>query len=367
MLERGISGLPVVDAAGRVVGVISEADLSIRSGRDGVTRARWWLDVLAEGKNLSSELSCAAIPRHQPAGSKVMRNDLITVRRNTRRCAKWRRRSSDENIRRVLVMSEQRLAGIVARRDLVRVLARGKVRRHLAAAPPPGDIGGPMDTIYRGGLDTPAGRRRAWLDSLLVDHGVLRLAWTNAGVVHARAGFTAATTPPRRGSPPWCGAGASAPSSICAATPATARTRCRASGPPARARLHRPADVERPAAVARGPAGAGRGAPHHARAGPRPLQVGRRPRRFRRRGVPAAAGRDAWPARCDQLSLRWGHFARSRAGVLDAFFRAYARERRGGRDFAEWVRDSYDPDAIGAAHAAGRIATVLQDRILRRE
>ena len=40
-----------------------------------------------------------------------------------------------------------------------------------------------MDTIFRGSLDTAAGRRRAWVDSMLVDHGVLRLAWTNAGPV----------------------------------------------------------------------------------------------------------------------------------------------------------------------------------------
>ena len=45
-----------------------------------------------------------------------------------------------------------------------------------------------------------------------------------------------------------------------------------------------------------------------------------------------------------QLSLRWGHLARSRAGVLDAVLRAYAREGEGRVGFADWVRDSYDPE-----------------------
>ncbi len=32
-------------------------------------------------------------------------------------------------------------------------------------------------------LSTPAGRRGAWLNSLLVDHAILRLSWRNWGVV----------------------------------------------------------------------------------------------------------------------------------------------------------------------------------------
>src|SRR5271165_4870439 len=40
-----------------------------------------------------------------------------------------------------------------------------------------------MDTIFRGDLGSPAGRARAWIDSLLIDHGVLRLVWTNWGTV----------------------------------------------------------------------------------------------------------------------------------------------------------------------------------------
>ena len=40
-----------------------------------------------------------------------------------------------------------------------------------------------MDTIFRGDLASPAGRVRAWLDSLLVDHGLFRLVWSNWGIV----------------------------------------------------------------------------------------------------------------------------------------------------------------------------------------
>ena len=53
MLERGVSGLPVVDARGHVVGVVSEGDL-IRPDEMAERRARWWLDVLAEGAPVHS-------------------------------------------------------------------------------------------------------------------------------------------------------------------------------------------------------------------------------------------------------------------------------------------------------------------------
>jgi len=42
LVDKGISGLPVVDAAGAVVGVVSEADFVIKErGSEGSTTASW--------------------------------------------------------------------------------------------------------------------------------------------------------------------------------------------------------------------------------------------------------------------------------------------------------------------------------------
>jgi CBS domain-containing protein len=122
MLERGISGLPVVEANGRVVGVISEADL-IRHG-ESQTRTRWWLDMVAEGEQVSPDLLAAMQAINRPV-SRAMRTELITVSEQSplREVAEKIVRF---NIRRVLVLKEGRLVGIVARRDLVKVLARAK-------------------------------------------------------------------------------------------------------------------------------------------------------------------------------------------------------------------------------------------------
>jgi CBS domain-containing protein len=123
MLERGVSGLPVVEADGRVVGVVSEADL-IRQDESQTRRFRWWLDVLAEGENLSDEFLAAIHAINRPV-SKVMRTGLVRVSEQTplREVAE---KIVRQNIRRVLVMKDDRLAGVVARRDLVKVLARAK-------------------------------------------------------------------------------------------------------------------------------------------------------------------------------------------------------------------------------------------------
>ena len=44
-----------------------------------------------------------------------------------------------------------------------------------------------MDTIFRGDLSTRRGRALAWIDSLFIDHALIRLAWTNfAPVVPGR-------------------------------------------------------------------------------------------------------------------------------------------------------------------------------------
>ena len=52
-------------------------------------------------------------------------------------------------------------------------------RPPLAFRARPGHIGAVRN------LSTPAGRRGAWLNSLLVDHAVLRISWRNWGVVEA--------------------------------------------------------------------------------------------------------------------------------------------------------------------------------------
>ena len=40
-----------------------------------------------------------------------------------------------------------------------------------------------MDSIFQGDVTTARGRALAWLDALVVDHAVFRLAWSNFATV----------------------------------------------------------------------------------------------------------------------------------------------------------------------------------------
>jgi len=68
-----------------------------------------------------------------------------------------------------------------------------------------------------------------------------------------------------------------------------------------------------------------------------------------------------------QLSWRFGHFSRSRTGILDAFFLTYAAEAEGRIGFIDWVRDGYDESRLRAGFSASGLTSFLNDRILQRE
>ncbi|HEX3350816.1 MAG TPA: tyrosine-protein phosphatase [Acetobacteraceae bacterium] len=68
-----------------------------------------------------------------------------------------------------------------------------------------------------------------------------------------------------------------------------------------------------------------------------------------------------------QLSWRFGHWAHSRTGVLDAFFVHYAATGEGRKPFIAWVDEDYDEADLRSKFAASGLSSFLNDRILRRE
>ncbi len=68
-----------------------------------------------------------------------------------------------------------------------------------------------------------------------------------------------------------------------------------------------------------------------------------------------------------QLSWRFGHWSRSRTGILDAFFVRYAAEAEGRVPFLHWVEHEYDEAALRRDFVAGGLASFLVDRVLVRE
>jgi protein tyrosine/serine phosphatase len=221
-----------------------------------------------------------------------------------------------------------------------------------------------VNTIFRGDLATFDGRMRAWIDSLFVDHGVFRLAWSNfAPVVPGRLYRCNHPTPRRlarltrryglktlinlRGE---AGNGSDALSREAAKRLGLAFVDAplESRGVPQQERILRLMDVYRtmaePALI-------------HCKSG------------ADRAGLAAglfvlAQGGSADDALA-QLSIRFGHFRRSRAGVLDAFLLRY--RAAGKRPFAEWLRDDYDDRALAREFQANGLASFVNDWVLARE
>ncbi len=72
-------------------------------------------------------------------------------------------------------------------------------------------------------------------------------------------------------------------------------------------------------------------------------------------------------AALDQLSWRFGHWSRSRTGILDAFFIRYAAQAEGRVPFLHWVEHEYDEVALRRDFVAGGLSTFIVDRVLVRE
>ena len=115
LAERRISGLPVVDAEGRVVGVLSEADIVAKAG--GAARGHRLLGWLLE-----PDVDLADKIRARTVGE-AMSAPALTIEAD-RRVHEAARLMAAEGINRLPVVMDGVLAGIVTRADVVRAFSR---------------------------------------------------------------------------------------------------------------------------------------------------------------------------------------------------------------------------------------------------
>jgi CBS domain-containing protein len=129
MAKRRISGMPVVDDAGRLVGMLSEGDL-VRWHEGHTERQTHWLELLAEGTDLADAF-IEGIREQRHKVRSVMAHGATTVTEDTP-AREIARLMYEKNIKRVPVMRDGKVVGIVARSDLVRALAEKLTEMHVA-------------------------------------------------------------------------------------------------------------------------------------------------------------------------------------------------------------------------------------------
>jgi CBS domain-containing protein len=122
MLSRHISGIFVVDKAGDLVGVITEGDL-LRRDELGTQRNRpWWLRLLASPARQAADFT-QANGRHV---RDVMTEDVLSVAQDAL-LEDVVATMEKHRIKRLPVVADGRVVGVVSRADLLRALI-GRVR-----------------------------------------------------------------------------------------------------------------------------------------------------------------------------------------------------------------------------------------------
>ena len=118
MLQRRISGLPVIDKVSRLVGIVTEGDF-LRRVETGTQRRRpRWLEFLIGPGRLADEYTHS----HGHKVNEVMTPDPVTVTEDAP-LDEIVRLMEKRQIKRIPVLREQQVVGIVTRANLIYALA----------------------------------------------------------------------------------------------------------------------------------------------------------------------------------------------------------------------------------------------------
>lgn len=120
--EHGISAAPVCESDGRLLGMISEGDLMRPFIEQNAVRRAWWLGLLAEGTELAPEFLDYIRLDHRRARD-LMTTAVISVGEHAT-VAEIAGLLAQHAIKRVPVVHDGKLVGIVSRADVVRALVR---------------------------------------------------------------------------------------------------------------------------------------------------------------------------------------------------------------------------------------------------
>jgi CBS domain-containing protein len=121
--DNHIGSAPVVDAAGNLLGLVSEGDLIRHLGNEEAKRRAWWLELLAEGEDLATDF-LDYLKEENRSAADIMKHDVVTVGEDTP-VGDIVDLFTRHGIKRVPVLRAGKLVGIVARSDIIRALADG--------------------------------------------------------------------------------------------------------------------------------------------------------------------------------------------------------------------------------------------------
>jgi CBS domain-containing protein len=118
LVQNGISALPVVDHDCKLIGIVSEGDLIRRAETDTERRRAWWLEMLTSTQTLAAEFAKS----HARKVHDVMTRNVVAATPETP-LVEIANLLEKHGIKRVPIVEQGRLVGIVSRANLVQALA----------------------------------------------------------------------------------------------------------------------------------------------------------------------------------------------------------------------------------------------------
>lgn len=169
--ERGISGAPVVDSSGKLVGIISEGDLlrrtEIGTDQPGSARRSWWLEDFATARARDY------VKSHGRTVRDIMSRDVVSVTDDAD-LSEIARLLETNRIKRVPVLHDGKIVGIVSRSNLVRALSAVPAPAPAATA----DSDRAIRARLLAELEKQKWANRIWPQDIIVNDGTAHLWFT---------------------------------------------------------------------------------------------------------------------------------------------------------------------------------------------
>lgn len=149
LADRGISAVPVVEADGRLRGIVTEGDLIRRLAGEADAKPGWLASLFSDQQRDAERYART----HGMTAADIMTEAVVSVPPE-RSAAEVAHLMEEKGIRRVVVAEEGKLKGIVSRADLLRALV----------APPPAAEGELSDDRIRRAV-LAAMKKEPWADT----------------------------------------------------------------------------------------------------------------------------------------------------------------------------------------------------------
>jgi len=121
LTDHEISAVPVCDEQGKPLGMVSEGDLMRPFGKENTLKRAWWLNLLAEGTELAPAFVDYVRLDHRSARD-LMVAPVITAPADAS-VPELADLLARHRIKRVPIVRDDRIVGIVSRADVIRALA----------------------------------------------------------------------------------------------------------------------------------------------------------------------------------------------------------------------------------------------------